>query len=69
MYVLLRYQAFLSRWGSSFVRLWASVRSGLWLKLDLVALLKSYGTAGGDFRLLGQPEAAYLPGLQPRAVG
>jgi hypothetical protein len=69
VYVLLRYQAFLSRWGSSFVRLWTSVRSGLWLKLDLVALLKSYGTAGGDFRLLGQPEAAYLPGLQPRTVG
>jgi hypothetical protein len=69
VYVLLRYQAFLSRWGSSFVRLWASVRSGLWLKLDLVALLKSYGTAGGDFRLLGQPEAAYLPGLHPRVVG
>jgi len=69
VYVLLRYQAFLSRWGSSFVRLWASVRSGLWLKLELVALLKSYGTAGGKFRLLGQPEVAYLPGLQPRAVG
>lgn len=69
VYVLLRYQAFLSRWGSSFVRLWTSVRAALWLKLDAVALLKSYGTAGGDFRLLGQPEAAYLPGLQPRAVG
>lgn len=69
VYVLLRYQAFLSRWGSSFVRLWTCLRAGLWLKLDVVALLKSYGTAGGDFRLLGQPEAAYLPGLQPRAVG
>jgi hypothetical protein len=69
VYVLLRYQAFLSRWGSSFVRLWASVRSGLWLKLELVALLESYGTAGGDFRLLGQPQAAYLPGFRPAAVG
>ena len=69
VYVLLRYQAFLSRWGSSFVRLWTCVRSGLWLKLDLVALLKSYGTAGGDFRLLAQPEAAYLPGFRPGAVG
>jgi len=69
VYVLLRYQAFLSRWGSRFVRLWACVRSGLWLKLDLVALLKSYGTAGGDFRMLGQPEAAYLPGLAPQALG
>jgi len=68
VYVLLRYQAFLSRWGSSFVRLWTCVRAALWLKRDLVALLKSYGTAGGDFRLLGQPEAAYLPGLQPRAL-
>lgn len=67
-YVLLRYQAFLSRWGSSFVRLWAVVRSGLWLKLDLVGLLKSYGTAGGDFRLLGQPEQAYLPGFRAEAV-
>jgi hypothetical protein len=69
VYVLLRYQAFLCRWGSSFVRLWTCVRAGLWLKLDLVALLQSYGTAGGHFRLLGQPEAAYLPGLQPKTVG
>jgi hypothetical protein len=45
------------------------VRAALWLKLDAVALLKSYGTAGGDFRLLGQPEAAYLPGFRPGAVG
>lgn len=68
-YVLLRYQAFLSRWGSSFVRLWTCVRAALWLKLEAVALLKSYGTAGGDFRLLGQPQAAYLPGFRPVAVG
>jgi hypothetical protein len=69
VYVLLRYQAFLSQWGSSFVRLWAVVRSALWLKLDLVALLKSYGTAGGEFRMLGQPEQAYLPGFRPTAMG
>ena len=69
VYVLLRYQAFLSRWGSSFVRLWTCVRAALWLKLDAVALLKSYGTAGGDFRLLGQPQAAYLPGFRPAAAG
>ena len=69
VYVLLRYQAFRSRWGSSFVRLWTCVRASLWLKLDAVALLKSYGTAGADFRLLGQPQAAYLPGFQPKAVG
>jgi len=69
VYVLLRYQAFVSRWGSSFVRLWTCVRAALWLKLDAVALFQSYGTAGGDFRMLGQPEAAYLPGFRPEAVG
>jgi hypothetical protein len=68
-YLLLRYQSFLSKWGSSFVRLWAVVRSALWVKLDVVSLLKSYGTAGGDFRLLGQPEQAYLPGFRPQAMG
>ncbi len=67
--VLLRYQAFLSRWGRSFVRLWTCARAALWLKLDAVALFKSYGTAGGDYRLLGQPEAAYLPGFRPVPVG
>ena len=69
VYVRLRYQAFQSRWRSSFVRLWTCVRAALWLKVDAVAPLKSYGTAGGDFRLLGQPEAAYLPGFRPTAVG
>ena len=69
VYVLLRYQAFLSRWGSSFVRLWTCVRAALWLKLEAVALLRSYGTAGGDFRLLGRPEAAYRPGFRPPSVG
>jgi len=69
VYVLLRYQAFLSSWGGSFVRLWTCVRASLWLKLDAVALLKSYGTACGDFRLLGQPEAAYLPGFRLEPAG
>ena len=69
VYVLLRFQAWASGWGSSFIRLWASVRSALWLKIDLVSLLRWYGTAGGSFRLLGQPEQAYLPGLAGAPVG
>ncbi len=44
-------------------RLRRVVRAGLWLKLDLRALLESYGTAGGRCRLRGRPEAAYLPGF------
>jgi len=69
VYVLLRYQAWISQWSSSFVRLWACVRAGLWLKLDLVSLLKCYGTARPRWRLLAQPQQAYLPGFHPMAVG
>ena len=63
VYVLLRFQAWASDWSSSFARVWATIRSALWLKIDLVSLLRCYGTASGSFRLLGQPEQAYLPGL------
>ena len=52
-----------SQWGQSFVRLWAVLRASLWLRLDMAVLLKSYGTAGGDLRMLGAPETAYLPGF------
>jgi hypothetical protein len=68
-YVLLRYLAHTSRWAGSFTRLWAVCRSALWQRLELRALLESYGTATGSFRCLGQPEALWLPGLRPRAVG
>ena len=63
VYVLLRFLACLADWTHSFTRLWALVRTALWGKRDVLALLRSYGTASGSFRMLGQPEAAYLPGL------
>ena len=69
VYVLLRYQAWTSQWPSSFIRLWACVRTALWLKLDLICLLKSYGIARRRWRLLAQPQQAYLPGFAPLAVG
>jgi Transposase DDE domain/Domain of unknown function (DUF4372) len=62
-YVLLRFCAWISRWGHSFTRLFTLLRSALWLKLDLRGFLESYGTAGGSFRFLGRPEQAYLPGI------
>jgi len=68
-YVLLRYLAYLSRWSSSFTRLWAVVRSTLWQRLDLRALLAGCGTATGSFRMLGQPEQGWLPGLGLKPVG
>jgi hypothetical protein len=63
VYLLLRYLAFLSEWAHSFSRLFALVRTCLWHKWDIVRLLGRYGTAGGSFRYLGQPEQAFLPGL------
>jgi hypothetical protein len=65
VYVLLRYVAFLSQWGHSFTRLWAITRATLWRKNDLLMLLRSYGTAGGDFRFLCRPEQTYLAGFAP----
>jgi hypothetical protein len=63
VYVLLRYQAFLSGWNHSFTRLFAVVRGILWRNYDLPSLLKSYGTASGSFRMMATPQEAYFPGF------
>ena len=63
LYVLLRFTAWINGWGHSFTRLFAVVRSGLWQRWDLGSLLRLYGTAGGSFRYLAQPEQAFLPHL------
>jgi hypothetical protein len=63
LYVLLRYLAFLSRWQRSFTRLWALCRSTLWRKIELLELLRYYGTAGRTVRFIGRPEQAYFAGF------
>jgi hypothetical protein len=63
VYVLLRYLAYVSRWGHSFTRLWAVLRSSLWRRSELRELLDRYGTANGSFRLLARPEQAYFLGF------
>lgn len=63
VYLLLRYLAFLGDWAHSFSRLFAVIRTCLWKKLDLLDLLKRYGTAGGSFRFLAHPEQAFFPGF------
>jgi len=63
-YLLLRYVRFLSSWAHSFTRLFTVVRAVLWRKIDLIQLLRGYGTADGAFRLLACPEQAYLPGFE-----
>lgn len=60
-YLLLRFHAFLSNWGTSFTRLFTLIRAALWQKLHLPDLLKRCGTAGGSFRGLATPEQAYYP--------
>jgi hypothetical protein len=63
LYVLLRFQAFLVDWNHSFTRLFCLVRALAWDSLALVPLLRSYGTAGGNFRLLLAPHQGYFPGF------
>jgi len=65
VYVLLRFMAHLSDWGHSFTRLFAVVRSAVWERLDLLALLKSYGIASGRFKVLGALHQAWLSGFAP----
>ena len=65
VYVLLRFVAHLSNWHHSFSRLAGLVRSSLWNRFDLLSILKSYGTAGGHFRMISSSEQAYLPGFAP----
>ena len=64
-YVLLRFLAFQSQWHHSFTRLFTTLRAVLWSRMDLLGLLRSYGTAGGSYRMLSAPQQAYLPGLAP----
>jgi hypothetical protein len=66
LYVLLRFAAYLSKWAHSFTRIFAVVRAAMWERLDLLELLRGYGTAGGSFTLLGAPAQAWLPTLEPR---
>lgn len=64
VYVLLRFAAYLSEWGHGFGRVFAVVRAAIWERMDLLGLLRSYGTAGGSFTLLGAVHASWLPGLE-----
>ena len=65
LYVLLRFQGFLSAWVCAFTRLWAICRSMIWRKIDLLELLRSYGTASVPPRLRGCAHLGYLPGFEP----
>ena len=63
LYILLRFLHTASKWNHSFTRLFTCLRAVLWQRRNLIDYLKSYGTAGGDFKLLCAPHQAYLPGF------
>jgi RNAse (barnase) inhibitor barstar/IS5 family transposase len=63
-YLLLRFLEFTSQWKNSFVRIFTVLRGVLWSRFDLNALLESYGTARGSFRMLSAPQQAFLPSFE-----
>jgi hypothetical protein len=63
MYLLLRYLHVCSQWSHSFTRLFTCLRAVLWQRRCLFDYLRSYGTAGGSFRMQWAPQQAFLPGF------
>jgi hypothetical protein len=63
VYVLLRFLAFVHGWHHSFTRLFTLVRSALWRRWDLASLLRSYGTASGDFHFIATPQQPCFNGF------
>ena len=66
VWLLARFQAYLSKWPHSFTRLVAMLRSHAWECINLLDLLGFHGTARGAYRMMATPDQAYLPGLHPR---
>ena len=64
-YVLMRFLGRAADWAHSFSRLIAMVRGVVWDRIDLLALLRSYGTAGGSYRMRVACETSYLRGMAP----
>lgn len=65
LYLLLRFQAFLSQWPHSFTRLFALIRGIVWDRFELPDILDFYGTARTRWRMRSAPETLYLPGFSP----
>lgn len=65
LYVLLRFQQWVSQWPHSFTRLFALIRGILWDRFDLTEVLCFYGTAGEPWRTRASPQTAYFPGFAP----
>jgi hypothetical protein len=66
VWLLARFQAYLSQWPHSFSRLMALLRSHAWELLRVGELLKFHGTAGGLPRMVAAPDQAYFVGFEPK---
>jgi hypothetical protein len=64
-HLLLRFLKHASRWGLSFSRLAGTVRSAIWMKVDLFETLSLYGTAGNPKRPVIHAEQLYFQGFAP----
>jgi len=65
LHVLMRFQGQMAEWCHSFSRLLAMVRGVVWDRIDLMSLLKCYGTAAGSYRIRAACETSYLLGFAP----
>ena len=71
-HLLLRFLKHVSKWGLSFSRLAGVVRAAGWMKIDLLDVLRKYGTAGGPKRPVIVEKQLYFQGFEPfssRPVG
>ena len=71
-HLLLRYLAHGAGWHASYTRFAGVVRAALWERTDLMALLKTYGTAPPPSETAWPPETPCLPGFErfcARAMG
>lgn len=46
-------------------RLVAMIRGVVWDRINLIELIRSYGTAGGSYRTRASCECSYLQGYSP----
>jgi len=51
-------------WGLSFSRLAGTVRTAVWMKIDLLDALRKYGTAGGPKRPVLVEKQLYFQGFE-----
>lgn len=63
-HLLLRFLKHLSGWRHSFSRCVGVVRAALWVKADLLDILRCYGTADGPHRPVTCAEHPFLPGFE-----